>query len=380
MTKIDANIDAKLVWDGNALLIPSVMGAPAENQMQGTDHERLSEICCRTCYDSLGRGRGSIEMHKHLLEVAHWSVYEHARFTVELPYDTAEDDEVYLMRKERNQLAALINRPGLYVSSASSSPLINNRKVTLNYRHLLDWDRWSRRFWGDVRFPEADRIFDALLSVAKTLAPQVVQDLQFKTRDKVGGTLVEPEDANEKCVTLFLSGSRGLSHEQVRHRFSMSQRSTRYCDESGSPWVEHPLVSQYLNDENVPTENRDELAGLAAHTIASARSTYDRCVARLESYLIAKGIDKQTSRKQARGAARGYLGNALYTELMFSASVTDWRDMLALRHAKPADAEIRAMYGPVLAALKASRYGEHFEDMASVPSPDGLGTVLEVRK
>lgn len=379
-TKIDENIGARLVWDGRALLIPPAMGTPSENQMKGTDHERLSELCCRSCYDSLGRGRGSPEMHLHLLDVKHWSVYEHPHFTVELPFDLDEDDADYLKTKASNQLAALINRPGLYVGGAMSShPLSPNYKITLNYRHLLDWDRWSQRFWGNGRFPEADRIFDALLSVAKRLAPQIVQNLQFKTKDKIGGKLVEPEEASEKWVTLFLSGSRGMSHEQVRHRFSMSQRSTRYCDESGSPWVEHPLVSQYLNDQAVPPEEREYLAGHASSTVSEARFTYDCCVAKLEPYLIAKGIDKQTARKQARGAARGYLGNALYTELMFSASIVDWRDMLGLRHAKPADAEIRAMYGPVLSALKASRHASYFADMESIESPDGLGAVLEVK-
>jgi hypothetical protein len=47
-------------------------------------------------------------------------------------------------------------------------------------------------------------------------------------------------------ITLYLYGSRGFTHEQVRHRFAISQRSTRYVDEDGSPYIMHPLVAAYL--------------------------------------------------------------------------------------------------------------------------------------
>jgi thymidylate synthase (FAD) len=44
--------------------------------------------------------------------------------------------------------------------------------------------------------------------------------------------------------SFFISGvSRGLTHELVRHRVgvAISQRSTRYVDESDSEWIRHPL-------------------------------------------------------------------------------------------------------------------------------------------
>ncbi len=104
----------------------------------------------------------------------------------------------------------------------------------------------------------------------------------------------------------------------------------------------------------------------------------------LEAWLIGKGHKKTPARKQARGAARGFLGNALETELIFSASVKAWHDiMLVQRASKFADAEIREVYAGaadntnhVIAALKQSRFADRFNDVDVVDSPDGIGNVM----
>lgn len=64
------HIIAKLVYDGGEVLIPEEMDKPSDGQMIGTQYEQLSELACRVCYDSLGRGRSSQDLHKHILEVA----------------------------------------------------------------------------------------------------------------------------------------------------------------------------------------------------------------------------------------------------------------------------------------------------------------------
>jgi thymidylate synthase ThyX len=66
-----------------------------------------------------------------------------------------------------------------------------------------------------------------------------------------------------------------------------------------------------------------------------ARGTYEDIVDELTPVV---------GRKQARGAARGFLGNALSTELIFSASVAQWRRMIAQRDNEAADAEIRDLF------------------------------------
>lgn len=364
----DPNIKASLVYDGRDLFLPKEMGQPSHTQMMGTIHERLSELCCRVCYDSLGRGRTSEEMHNHLLDVGHWSVYEHAHTTLVLDLNgvVADYDKIPWY---------CLGRPGLAVRQLDGPSLA----LTYNYRHLLDWDRWSNRLGhcgGDL-----NRLFNTMLLGSK--APLIVNRLKPKPvpvlpNYRIIGSSVDFED--HKWVSIFLSGSRGMSHEQVRHRFCMSQRSTRYCNETESPWVMHPLLQQYLDDATVDAQAREEVNMALTIAINRGRDAYDQIVQSLQPYLIKRGADKQTSLKQARGAGRGYLGNALMTELIYSASVADWKDMFRLRYSAPADAEIRLMYGPVLEALKSSQYGECFADFDSMPAPDGIGTILKENK
>jgi thymidylate synthase ThyX len=111
-----------------------------------------------------------------------------------------------------------------------------------------------------------------------------------------------------------------------------------------------------------------------------AKETYDRVSTVLQSWLAGKNVDKFTARKQARGAARGYLGNALLTELIFSASVAQWKRMLRMRACAAADAEIRAVFIQAFEALKTSRYAEDFKAFEVEAAKDGLGQVAVEKK
>jgi thymidylate synthase (FAD) len=134
--------------------------------------------------------------------------------------------------------------------------------------------------------------------------------------------------------------SRGWSHEHVRHRvgIAISQRSTRYVDETQTPWIRHPLLVQYLD-----ATNDGSLEAAWDMAIVECRDAYEKIVERLEGYLIARGTDKLTARKQARGAARGILGNALMTEMVWSANVRMLRTVIDQRANPAADAEIRGV-------------------------------------
>lgn len=179
----------------------------------------------------------------------------------------------------------------------------------------------------------------------------------------------------------------GNSHEQVRHGdwTAISQRSTRFVDESESPWVMHPLERAYRDERYAPLKEEAQQTMAMDHasgSVSLGKAKYKALVAELEPWLIARGVDKTTARKQARGAARGYLGNALYTELLFSASVTQWKRMLRQRASQFADAEIRQVYASeamcVLGELKKSRYASAFAGWDMSPAPDGIGHVLVV--
>jgi thymidylate synthase ThyX len=341
---------AELIYDGDELARPA---AARDDQMQGTVAERLAELAGRECYDSLGKGRGSADYHKHILEVGHLSVLEHFNFTVELPLSG-------------ENVSSFLNRPGTFVS-------IENGifHVTLNLRCVLDWGKWNNQGFNAV--------FLALAYYARELAPQIFPVLQatdgtILTRKPLNTALVKPDHTEAEWVSLRLVGSRGFSHEMVRHRFrtAVSQRSTRYVDESTSPWCLHPLVLEFIKQEN-PSMGISDTAYLC---MKGAKEAYDQSVVLLEPWLIEKGVDKATARKQARGAARGFLGNALQTSMIYSASIAQWRRILALRCHPAADAEIRMIMADALRCLKASRYSGRFEDLNLVPSPDGIGEVL----
>lgn len=364
-------VTSKLVWDGgDKILIPDEMGKPRADQLQGFVREQLSELAGRVCYDSVGSGRSSPDYHKHIKEVGHLSVYEHAHMTVQI----------------RLPLEAMVflNRPGLWVENRFEEGF----RVTFNPRNIFDWDVWSEQIHVDdlIYSPSSFKIGDVLSFHAEQAYPMMVQprdrDEQTTSGYKSLSHIVLPETDEEKWVSMFMVGSRGFSHELVRHgdRTGISQRSTRFVQENESEWIDHPLVQEFLASKDLLPDDpenriRGALGGIIGDVKVSAREVYERTVEHLQKWLTAKGIDKLTARKQARGAARGYLGNALLTELIFSASVGQWKRMLRMRACAPADAEIRAVFVQALAALKKSRYSLDFVNFSVAPAPDGLGEI-----
>ena len=353
MARFDANICAELLYDGDKVRVPKRMGKPAPNQLAGTPAEQVIELAGRVCYDSLGSGRSSAEFAKHVVEVQHLSLLEH------IPVEVAFDD----VRPEM-VAAACANRPGVHVSWRQGSMSMDVR-VCANLRAVVEWDRYAS--WGPNIV-----VRDRLRRAAKQVAPMYVFG------DYGPGQPSMPTHEEHQWVTLFIGCSRGCSHELVRHgdRTAISQRSTRYCDESSSPWVIHPLMSSYAADADVSADEvLDDLSPARADIADDARMCYSDIVDRLEAWLADRGVDKLTARKQARGAARGYLGNALYTELVFSASVAQWKHILNMRLSDPADAEIRVLAIAILRALQGSRYGNQFEAVTR-RSNDRIGDVL----
>lgn len=164
--------------------------------------------------------------------------------------------------------------------------------------------------------------------------------------------------------------SRSVSHELVRHRAgtAISQRSTRYVDESESEWAWHPLAIGLS-----PMAPPDPL-NIDGHT-DQARYLYRQFVESIQMRLEQRGVDKVTARKQARGAARGVLGNALETSLIWTANIRALRNVLEQRASPHADAEIRLLAN----ALYEAAYPycpEYLCDYEKEPCPDGIGYAL----
>jgi hypothetical protein len=298
------------------------------------------------------------------------SVHEHFVFTVQVKVPSRH---MYV-----EILESVLNRPGVFVLLVDEFTL----RTTVNIR--------SAREWAALLPPvvplAVQHVADCIAHEAHLLAPQIAEAVKLCIHSDDGMphvsrvTLLEHDE--ERWVSLFLTGSRGFSHELVRHKFrtAVSQRSTRYVDESASQWVDHPLILAYAKTEEVQRAPNGEQTALTLmqrvnHVKDEAKRAYRAAVQTLEPWLIAKGVEKFTARKQARGAARGYLGNALYTECVFSASVAQWKRMLRQRANIAADAEIREVFCGALRVLQGCAFGAQFQSFKLTPSPDGIGEV-----
>ena len=283
-------LSAELIYDNAELLIEPAKDA-SFNQDKGTAPQRLSERAGRICYDSYGKGRSSELYHEHILGVNHTSIYEHFNWVTE------STQPVTLI------LGALINRPGIWVTFIEYTA-----RIVLNRRCILDWEQFGRK----------NSVYEELAAHCDWFYPSGVT-----RRD--AGMFFAPVKDEERWLSFQVTCSRGCSHELVRHKFrtAVSQRSTRYVDESKSDWIMHPELGSYSQKHQFD-EVRDK-----------AREVYCDVVDELAP---------TAGRKQARGAARGLLGNALSTELIFSASVAQWKRMIGQRDNPAADAEIRNLF------------------------------------
>lgn len=337
------------------LEVPEPLGQPRADQLQGAVLDQLCELAGRTCYDSLGRGRSSADYHHHLVEVNHGSVWEHGVLTFEL--STGNQLEAL------ESYAELLARPGVHLTrfwedlSYLSTPI----RFTANLRAIREWQRYSleiNRHPGSCR-NRVKYFSEPIVALARSQAPAVLQGLEgelIPTRQPQI-QLVSPASAREIYVSLFFTNvSRNFSHELVRHKFqtAISQRSTRYVDESETPWMWHPLFSEYFDWLKDP----DDV--WLKDIQNNAQNAYRHYVVELENYLTTvKKVDRLTARKQARGAARGVLGGALMTELVFTASVAQWQEMLRQRHNPAADDEMRETFAEVKDVLKTA-LPDHF--------------------
>lgn len=401
LSSFDPLISAELVYDyANALNIPEKlkprdpnnekMAAVFATQFKGTQAENLMELAGRTCYDSAGTGRDSANFHSHLIQVNHGSVWAHLNVTLEFNFRDGARNDVDSVK----YALACLNRPGVHVRIRHDTHAL---VVTANVRSIREWLDYEVVDEGDalldiIATNVGFHFNKALWAVAPALAQMDViyidrwceiakrgplsPDDHFE-QSLPASRVIEPETDEEKWMSFLITGSRGLSHELVRHGFrsAISQRSTRYVDEDTSPWVEHPLITAFRADP----ENRGKFGDrkLGPMTcISQMQGLYQQTVGELEPWLISKGVDKASARKQARGAARGYLGNALYTEVIYSASVAQWKRILRQRGNAGADLEIMTLAARALPGLQASRYGNRFAGFRLEPSPLKIGNIV----
>ena len=353
----------------NEIHVPAEMGEPRPDQLQGTPLDRLVELAGRVCYDSLGTGRNSVDYHRHIHEVGHGSVWEHANIVTEFDVSKHPTTELLL------EILDLCSRPGVLVRYSGARPMsVDKIRITANLRAIIEWEIYSTLLPNHV----GAQLYD----VAKAVAPLAIPDDEPRERPVdaallTNARLVSPSFNPETWLSFYIEGiSRGLSHELVRHKYEtgVSQRSTRFVDESESPWCLHPLIDQVLSN---PVGDSDlELCDNISNFELSSRQLYRTIVEKLQRDLFDRGVDKLAARKQARGAARGILGNALETKMVFSCSLAELNHIIAMRASDFADAEIR------LLADEMSRVVTHDERTMNLATKipnrrasDGIGMV-----
>lgn len=140
----------------------------------------------------------------------------------------------------------------------------------------------------------------------------------------------------EHCsFTVKFTVDRGVSHELVRHRIaSFAQESTRYCcytkDKFGS---EITVIKPCFWDED------DNFSGNYA--------TWKSAMLQAEQHyfqLIKNGATAQE--------ARSVLPNSLKTEIVVTANIREWRNILKLRTSTAAHPQIREVMIPLLKELQ----------------------------
>ncbi len=160
--------------------------------------------------------------------------------------------------------------------------------------------------------------------------------------------------------TFRISGvSRGLTHELVRHAagVGISQRSTRYCDETTSRMVMPPAYIIFEADEPTVQTVKQEMQIILMRQHRQAVERYGE--------LVEYGEGIKLSRKQARGAARSVLGTDLETSLVWTCNAQAMTTILSQRWTDHAEAEIYRLAALLLAFVD--------RDMPAyfVPTPEG---------
>lgn len=341
---------AEIIFDGKKLNIPDHVGKPLPHQFQSTTLDNLIELSGRICYDSVGikKSRNTKEYHEHIIEVGHLSVQEHANKTFLVPFNSI-GNESYFTRN-------LLNRPGLWVSVSDFG-----YRLTMNVRTVREWYNWGIGY---------SLIGDCISYCMKQEAPLAMSGISC-SKNSSSIRIVEPISDEELWVSFLLKNiSRNCTHELVRHGdfTAISQRSTRYVDESESSFIDHPIISKIKEKEDL-----NDYKDCQNSSIEVYKKLYDRCY----KFLVDENADKSSARKQARGAARGILGGNLATEMIFSTNIAQLKRILLMRGHPSADDEIRYLAVDMFDEI-CKYYKNRFANWQKKPMPSpNFGFFLE---
>lgn len=160
-------------------------------------------------------------------------------------------------------------------------------------------------------------------------------------------------------IGLYVTGiSRNCSLEFNRHRhLAISQRSTRYVDESEAALVLPPHLAKVYNDYyhqenlgNYESYGQMALVDIMCHNFQEALAFYACAYEELVEENPYK-MEPKDLKKWARGIARAYLPGTVETKAVYTANVRAWRHIIETRSSPYADDEIRRLAYQIFCAL-----------------------------
>lgn len=285
------------------------------HQFTGTEQEQLLEFAGRECYKSVDKPntRATKEYIDNIVESRHTSVLGHGVIYFK-PH--SKDELMKFMYEFRYE-------PGWYVHHDQNIGDV----LTVNQRLV---ERKESRFF--YLFPE---IHEEFVKDYPLICKHNSVMFHFPLRKMFKRLHHEEYLADHRWLSFWIHGTRSFSHEWIRHSYqsAISQRSTRYVDEHGFGFIPHPVFNRYASIWK-HYEKRIE------SFLNDSDSLYYDLVCDLSEALKDDGMDHHTARKTARGAATRFLPHGLPTDIVYSCSVWELKQIFSQRANVHADLEI----------------------------------------
>ena len=299
---------------------------------------RIIELAGRTCYKSQRSEiteESSAKFINMLRDRQHESVLEHKIFVFEISPRSMEVEEfspqdTNLYPIITSQIAEAMNDvKGLYWSVTGKGTY----HISLNLRSLRDWLR-----------TQPGSLCDAIALYVDQQHPNLIEDIfdRYECKQEfwwgncnfrlVSGAEIQtwPREIqllHNYMTVRFTDISIGMTRESNRHRaFSISERSTRYVDESGGNFIIPPHKNTSEHVETIYDDDQNKYA----------MTIYNKACQSIDTYKVLR--EKNDWKKQD---ARQFLPLGINTEVVYTGNLKAWKNFFKLRTHKSCHWEIK---------------------------------------
>lgn len=330
-------------------IIPASVGLyPLIETTSQIDLMKRIEECGRVCYKSEDKitEDSCVKFVGNIIKRGHEAVLEHASIIVKMSY--GEYTHLQRIINELEERGKFIFNSYLRFTDSPTDRSI----VSGNVRAWRDVAKALSR--NKQMFPGCFRV---IIQTYPDLFPEYTSTLCHLDDPCFPARIIHPDDLvtdTERLVhidrTVKFICDRGVSHEIVRHRpASYCQESTRYCNYSGAKFGEEITVISPGALNLTP-----EAAGAWELACLNLEQTYFQ--------MLANGATPQ--------AARSVLPNSLKTEVMMTATNSEWRHFSTLRCSPAAHPQMQEVAKLSLKAL-AYNTDKLFDDIYQEVFGDG---------